>query len=94
MIRINSTSIIQLLSSSMSIFNSEIADFSTKFIYSSFSTLEVDNCYFHDSSIGNYDIVAIYLENYNFFKISNNKFDTLSNENNGPVNIILNLIFF
>ena len=98
-VRINATNIIQLLSSSMSIYNSEIGDFSATFLYSSLSNLTVDNCSFHDSYNENQnskssEIIVLYLENFNSFKITNNQFHTLANDATGPVNSLLMLIIY
>lgn len=89
MVSINGTSILELLlSSSMIINNSIITDFHPTFIYSSFSNLKVDNCSFLSTNNKKEEnSVAIFLENYNAFKITNSRFDSLNNENNGPVNL-------
>ena len=89
MLRVDATSIIELLSSCMNILNSEMADFYPEFIYSSLSNLVVDNCFFYDSytqdKTKSFQIVAIFLENYNSFSITHTLFDSLTNEIEGPV---------
>ena len=90
MVRVDATSIVELLSSKMNILNSEMAYFYPEFIYSSLSNLVVDNCFFHDSyyqdKTKNFQIIAIFIENFNSFIISNTRFDSITNEINGPVN--------
>ena len=91
MVRVDATSIVELLSSKMNILNSEMAYFYPEFIYSSLSNLVVDNCFFHDSyyqdKTKNFQIIAIFIENFNSFIISNTRFDSITNEINGPVNL-------
>ena len=88
-LKVDTTSIIELLSSNMNILNSEMAYFYPEFLYSSLSNLVVDNCLFHDSysqdKTKSFQIVAIFLENYNSFSITHTQFDSLTNDIEGPV---------
>ena len=88
-VKVDASSIIELLSSSMNIYNSEFAYFFPGFIYGSLSNLIVQNCYFHDSYTQDittsFQIIAIFLENYNTFSITNTIFDSIINEIYGPV---------
>ena len=93
-VKVYASSIIELLFSSMSIFSSEISYFYPEFLYSSLSNLLVQNCFFHDSYIQDktksFQVIAIFLENYNSFFIANTVFDSLTNEIYGPVNFCYN----
>ena len=86
------TSIIVLSYSTMKMSNSKIEDFYPIFLYSSYSNLFVENSSFCNSfnqfKNKGLEIIAIYLENDNSFKINNNKFDSLANNNFGSVKSI------
>ena len=86
------TSIIVLSYSTMIISNSKIEDFYPIFLYGSYSNLFVENSSFCNSfnqfKNKGLEIIAIYLENDNSFRINNNKFDSLANDDFGSVNLL------
>jgi len=95
-IRTYSSFIITFLSSSSFLTNLKFSQFYPRLIYSSFGILNVSNCSFTTSfeKFGVFEICAIYIEYNNSFMISNSKFDSLSNNFYGSVNICLPLFFF
>ena len=95
----NGVSIFQLTSSTFNLISSEIVNFYPILFYSSFSVLNVKNCHFNgafDNKNDGVQIIVLYFEDTNSFNITNNLFESFSNDNSGIVNnyIIISIYKF
>ena len=94
MVRTDSSYILQFLNSESVLSNSNFSQFYPTLIYSSISSMNISDCFFGFSyeKLGFLDVCAIYFEFNISFRISNSKFNSLSNNDQGSVNISLLLV--